>query len=242
MSFEEEFDIQRHLVRWPVGSGLFLPWPLRVFSRKYILMSLHIYICMFFFFPSPRRFLDFWDLSSPVLCLLNSRDFKKAGKTELFNEIEWKVYRKYTGKLLWLAENCRPDLAFMANQLSKKSHNATISDLKYVNKVLKKVRERDSEVVYSRVGNKEELVIRCMSDASYMKAKESVGGSLVMLGNRINTRTVPLYWKSKRITKMSTSTKDAETHALFKCVADAAFSAVNVETLLFGEDKKRSFF
>ena len=38
---------------------------------------------------------------------------------------------------------------------------------------------------------------------------------------------------------MSTSTKDAETHALFKCIADASFSAVNVETLLFGEDKKR---
>jgi len=38
---------------------------------------------------------------------------------------------------------------------------------------------------------------------------------------------------------MSTSTKDAETHDLFKFVVDAAFAATNVETLLFGDYKKR---
>ena len=60
-----------------------------------------------------------------------------------------------------------------------------------------------------------------------------------MLANKNNNKTVPLYWKSKRITKISTSTKDAETHALFKNVGDAAFVASNVETLLFGDVKNR---
>ena len=143
-------------------------------------------------------------------------DFRKGDNSEALNEIELKVFRKYTGKLLWLAENCRPDLSFMANHLSKRSHNATLSDLKYVNKVLKKMRERSNEVVYSRVGDKEELVVRSMSDASYLKVKESVGGSLAMLSNKNNNKTVPLYWKSKRITKICTSTKDVKTHALFR--------------------------
>jgi len=58
---------------------------------------------------------------------------------DVFNGLELKVYRKYIGKLRWLAENCRPDLAFMVNHLSKKSHSAALPDLKYVNKVLKKV-------------------------------------------------------------------------------------------------------
>ena len=71
-------------------------------------------------------------------------DFRKGDNCEVLNDVELKVYRKYTGKLLWLAENCRPDLSFMANQLSKKSHNAMLSDLKYVNKVLKKVRGRNN--------------------------------------------------------------------------------------------------
>ena len=116
---------------------------------------------------------------------------------------------------------------------------ATLSDLKFVNKVLKKVKERDNVVVYSAVGVREELAIMNMSDASYLKAKDSVGGSLVMLGNTKNNKLVPLYWKSKGITKISTSTKDAETHALFKSVSDAAFAAANVENLLFGDNQNR---
>ena len=69
-------------------------------------------------------------------------DFRKDKNEALLNELELQVYRKYTGKLSWLAENCRPDLAFLVNNLSRKSHAATLSDLKFVNKVLKKVRER----------------------------------------------------------------------------------------------------
>ena len=38
---------------------------------------------------------------------------------------------------------------------------------------------------------------------------------------------------------MTTSTKDAETHALFKGVADAVFISSNIETLLFGDVQRR---
>jgi hypothetical protein len=78
-----------------------------------------------------------------------------------------------------------------------------------------------------------------MSDASFMRVKESVGGSLVMLASVKSNSIVPLYWKSKVITKVSTSMKDAETHDLFKNVADAAFAAMNIETLLFGDYEKK---
>ena len=68
-------------------------------------------------------------------------DFRKDNNTVLLNDLELKVFRKYTGKLSWLAENCRPDLSYLANSLSKKSQCATLSDLKYVNKILKKLRK-----------------------------------------------------------------------------------------------------
>ena len=171
--------------------------------------------------------------------LVPIEDFRKGENTEELNALELKIYRKYTGKLLWLAENCRPDIAYLANQLSKKSHLATLSDLKFVNKVLKKVKERDNVVVYSAVGAREELVVKNMSDASYLKARDSVGGSLVMMGTANSHKLVPLYWKSKGITKISTSTKDAETHALFKSVGDAAFAATNIETLLYDDSQNR---
>ena len=171
--------------------------------------------------------------------LIPIADFRKENNTVLLNDLELQVYRKYTGKLMWLSDNCRPDLAFLANQLSRRSHNATISDLKYINKVLKKVRERDSEVVYSYVGEKNDLAVQVMSDASYKKIKDSVSGTLIILSNVKDFNAVPLYWKSRKISKMTTSTKDAETHALFKGLGDAAYIASNIETLLYGSCKTR---
>ena len=176
---------------------------------------------------------DYVDSLEPI------KDFRKDENTSKLNDLEMKIYRKYTGKLMWLTENCRPDLAFMTNKMSKKSHEATLSDLKYVNNVLKRVRGRENEVVYTKVGEKEDLVIKSMSDASYMRVKESVGGSIVMLASTKNNSVVPLYWKSKSIIKVSTSTKDEETHALFKNVADAAFAVTNIETLLYGDYQKK---
>ena len=45
-------------------------------------------------------------------------DFRKVQNDGPLNDVELKVYRKYTGKLLWLAENCHPDLVFLKNLLS----------------------------------------------------------------------------------------------------------------------------
>ena len=78
-----------------------------------------------------------------------------------------------------------------------------------------------------------------MSDASYLKVKDSTGGSLVLLASRKGAKAVPLFWKSKNITKVCTSTKDAETHALFKNISDASFAATNLELLLFGSQDKK---
>ena len=64
-----------------------------------------------------------------------------------------------TGKLAWLANSTRPDLNFTALQMSKKNTSTMISDLRRINKVLKKVKERDSEINYRKVGNKEDLMI-----------------------------------------------------------------------------------
>ena len=47
----------------------------------------------------------------------------KAKKTEPLSKVETKMYRKYTGKLNWLAENCRPDLAITALMMSRKNNS-----------------------------------------------------------------------------------------------------------------------
>ena len=50
-----------------------------------------------------------------------------------------------------------------------------------------------------------------MGDTSYKCDSPSVGGNLVMLGNRTSNKVSPIYWKTKQIQKVCHNTKEAET-------------------------------
>ena len=67
------------------------------------------------------------------------KDIKEIRKTldrsEVLSILEMKEYQKITEKLLGL----QTDLYFTTLQMSKKNKEATISSLKYVKRVLKKV-------------------------------------------------------------------------------------------------------
>ena len=106
---------------------------------------------------------------------------------------ELKVLRKFVGKLNWLAANTRPDLAIYALELAKKQKKATVKDLREINKVLKKVREKDSRVLFTKVGKKDELIVMGVSDASYHHDDRSVAGELIMLGNQKTGKAAPIY-------------------------------------------------
>ena len=71
---------------------------------------------------------------------------------------ELKVLRKYIGKLNWLAANTRPDKAIYALDLAKKQKRATLNDLRDVNRVFKKVQEKESKVVLKRIRRKNTCV------------------------------------------------------------------------------------
>ena len=64
------------------------------------------------------------------------KNIRKGKKDECLTKVELKLFRKYTGKFNWLAENCRPDLAFVALHMAKKSNSATLGDLKKINVVI----------------------------------------------------------------------------------------------------------
>ena len=72
-----------------------------------------------------------------------------------------------TGKIAWLANSTRPDLCYQALHISKKNQGATISDLRDVNRVLKRVREKESRIKYSHLRDVDDLVIVGIGDGSY---------------------------------------------------------------------------
>ena len=67
-------------------------------------------------------------------------------RNEPLTKLEMTEYRNMTGKIGWLANNTRPDLSFTALKMSQNNKEATISDLRDVNRILAKVREHESKV------------------------------------------------------------------------------------------------
>ena len=61
--------------------------------------------------------------------------------------------------------------------MSKTGSKATIGDLKKLNRVIKKVSDRQSKVKFTHIGNKQDLVLHAIGDASFKSDGPSVGGS-----------------------------------------------------------------
>ena len=83
--------------------------------------------------------------------------------------------------------------------MSKKNRDTTISDLRDVNQILKKVREWKSKIKYEHIGEKEDLMVVGIGDASLKTGKKAVGGVILFLTNSSMTRASPIYWKAKWI-------------------------------------------
>ena len=83
--------------------------------------------------------------------------------------------------------------------MSKKNQGATIPDLRDVNRVLKRVRQKESKIKYGYLRDMNDLVIVGIGDASYKQDDKAIGGVLIFLANSSLTPASPIYWKSKQI-------------------------------------------
>ena len=164
---------------------------------------------------------------------------EEEGETEkMLSKEEFKLFRGASGKLQWLAEMTRPDLAYDCLEMSSHGKDATKKDLKAINKIIKKAKEHESKIKYSRIGNLEDLKILAVTDGAYLKLEEktkSVSGRFIFLSNKEETKVVPLMWKSKSIPTVCKSAKDAETRAADKTIEDAIYVARGIREIYTGE-------
>ena len=111
-------------------------------------------------------------------------------RNEPLNKEEMKLYHKMTGKIAWLANSTRPDLCYQALQMSKKNQEATISDLRDINRILKQVHSRESKIKYAHIENREDLVVIGLGDASYKHDDKAIGGVILLLANSSFTKAL----------------------------------------------------
>merc|ERR1712121_349128 len=167
------------------------------------------------------------------------KEIRKAKRNEKLTKAELKEYRKYTGKISWLAQGTRPDQSYSSLNLAKKNNNAKISDLRNVNRLVDKVKNEENKVIYGKIGNRETLQVVGIVDESYKSDEKSIGGMLIVLANENMTRASPIMWKSKQIDRVCHLSKEAETLAMSKLIDELVYIARQVEMLLFGSYEKR---
>ena len=67
--------------------------------------------------------------------------------------------------------------------MSTNNQGGTIGDLPDVNRILKRVRERKSLIKYEWIGDKEDLILVGIGDASYKQDDKVIGGIFLFLSN-----------------------------------------------------------
>ena len=61
-----------------------------------------------------------------------------------------------------------------------------------MNKIVEKIKKEENRVVYGRIGDKENLQIIGIVDASYKRDEKSIGGMMIVLADEKMTRASPL--------------------------------------------------
>lgn len=136
---------------------------------------------------------------------------------------EIRSLRLTCGQLNWISSQTRPDIAYESCELSTSIKNATVSNMLYANKVIRKLKNDFVKLRYSSLGDLSCAKLICFSDASFANLQDagSQGGNIVLLQGQ-NGNCVPLTWQSRKIRRVVKSTLAAETLSLLEC-AESAF-------------------
>ena len=132
---------------------------------------------------------------------------RSENKEALLTVDERKQLRQMCGKLLWVANNTRPDISYETSTLCNAGKEATVNDLLKVNKLVKKVKLDKGVVKFPNLGNPMEWSLAVFSDSSYANLSDgsSQGGYVVFVAAP-EGKVAPLSWQSKKLQRVTKST------------------------------------
>ena len=133
-------------------------------------------------------------------------------------------------------------MSFDSFNLSTVLNRATLRDAKLTNKIVKKAKQEQVQLKFSKLGNIQDLHLELFSDASLGNVETGIHtksglGYFICLAND-NLDMSPLHWKSSVIDKVAEDIKTAETLALEKALDDAIHISNLLTEVYTGEPRK----
>ena len=166
----------------------------------------------------------------------NVKNISTLTKDSILNTEYQTIFRSTTSKLNMLSITARPDIAFDVKLLSSKYGKATKEDLLNVVKLIRKIKRDTTEFVIPNIGAMEDWLLVGISDAATKKINNlfSVSGQIVMLVNKKTNKASVIFWASKKIERVVSSSFAAETLALQKLFS-TLFYVRQILSQMFGK-------
>ena len=129
------------------------------------------------------------------------------------NEEGQAEFRSAVGRIGWVANASRPDLAYDNLVLSMKLGNASLRDMKTAVKIMKKMKCEDTSMKFVDLGSMADWMIEGYGDAGFRSLPDktsSCGGYVVMITNKKLGVSSVLNWKANKIKRVVGSSTAAE--------------------------------
>ena len=145
-----------------------------------------------------------------------------TAKGKGLTDSETREYRALVGQLNWNATQIRPDIAFDVCALSSACNKATVGDVCLMNKVVSRVHSNCVRLYFHKLESLEECTLECYADAAFANLNNSgAQGCFIIFLQDARQNRCPIYWETKKVTRVVKSTLLAETMALLDCAETA---------------------
>ena len=143
---------------------------------------------------------------------------------------EMSHYRGQIGAINWVVQCPRPDMAYELKELSMKSKEATMGDLRRAGKVISRLQDINSYIFFPDIKDVESwsLVFTDASHANLSDGVSSAMGCVVFLVGRDGV-CCTISWRANKIRRVVRSTLAAETMALQEGLEEAMY----IRSLIF---------
>ena len=121
--------------------------------------------------------------------------------------------------------------------LTTKFGSATMRDLLKANKMVKRVKEEETNITLPDIGDIEDWILVGVTDANNKSVSQlcAVGGYVIMLVNKVTNRAAVLTWVSKKINRVCLSSLAAETLSL-QMLNGNMFFVRHIQKQMFGDN------